>query len=426
MPASIDAALGRAATDAERALAWLRIAIYSLDLVRAVWIFGHLDYGATDPSVVISLAVFAAAVGFSVVVLRRGRTLLTSRRWLLASAVLDVALCCLSLSVTVLWPGPGYAGLLALPDPYVLLLVVVVSGFRLSGRVAIASGLTAALGIQVLVSLDRRLNDALVAESMEHLTFYALLMVSAIIVAWLTAVRTRRIAWAGARDALRAERAQRDLDHLLRGHHDLSSALSAAALDSRALVRSLGDDGELSELAADLQAGVAKLADQVRGLREHAWVASGSLEQPEAHVSTVMGRLVAELQPEWPRVELAVAETPAEPLTVPGGAAVLRHVLHNLAVNACEGDGRRGARRVRLGARREADRLTLWVEDDGPGFTDAQLRRALDARGTTKRRGSGLGLMMIHRLVEQFDGALSKANRPEGGARVQVELPLVA
>ena len=59
----------------------------------------------------------------------------------------------------------------------------------------------------------------------------------------------------------------------------------------------------------------------------------------------------------------------------------------------------------------------LAVVDSGTGMDEATLARALDPFFSTKgvRRGTGLGLSMVHGLASQLGGALELRNRPRGG-----------
>ncbi|MCA0204442.1 MAG: PAS-domain containing protein [Proteobacteria bacterium] len=102
--------------------------------------------------------------------------------------------------------------------------------------------------------------------------------------------------------------------------------------------------------------------------------------------------------------------------------------LLNLILNARDAIGcsEEGGGQIRLSARRVQDTwLELAVEDDGPGFTDEALKRGLDPFFTTKgAEGSGLGLAMVYDQASLAGGTVRLANRPEGGARVTLRLPL--
>ncbi|WP_434391357.1 sensor histidine kinase [Melittangium boletus] len=104
----------------------------------------------------------------------------------------------------------------------------------------------------------------------------------------------------------------------------------------------------------------------------------------------------------------------------------LAQVVLNLLVNA--GDALEQARvpegEVRISGGVENGRVVLLVEDNGPGFAPEVLPRLFEAFFTTKgpEKGTGLGLNLSREMVERFGGTIRAENRPEGGARVRLEL----
>ena len=101
-------------------------------------------------------------------------------------------------------------------------------------------------------------------------------------------------------------------------------------------------------------------------------------------------------------------------------------VLINLVNNARDA----GATRIELEAAvvdsGDGARLRLAVLDNGPGIPGEVLGRLFDQMVTTKPRGvgTGLGLRICRRIVEEMHGTISAANRPEGGACFEILLPL--
>jgi signal transduction histidine kinase len=68
------------------------------------------------------------------------------------------------------------------------------------------------------------------------------------------------------------------------------------------------------------------------------------------------------------------------------------------------------------------------VLDNGPGIPEQVLGRLFDRMVTTKPKGAGtgLGLRICRRIVEEMQGTISAANRPEGGACFEILLPLAS
>ena len=74
-------------------------------------------------------------------------------------------------------------------------------------------------------------------------------------------------------------------------------------------------------------------------------------------------------------------------------------------------------------------RLTVAVEDEGPGFSREALWRATERfyqDGEARRKGHyGMGLYIARTFAEEAGGSIRLANLCEGGAQVLVELPLL-
>ena len=72
----------------------------------------------------------------------------------------------------------------------------------------------------------------------------------------------------------------------------------------------------------------------------------------------------------------------------------------------------------------EAAFAAVTVCDNGPGFQRELLGRVFDPYVTSKPKGTGLGLAIVKKIVEEHGGRIDADNRPQGGARVRVELPV--
>jgi signal transduction histidine kinase len=104
----------------------------------------------------------------------------------------------------------------------------------------------------------------------------------------------------------------------------------------------------------------------------------------------------------------------------------LTQVIRNLLANARRHAGRSG--KVALSARGHDGRLTIRIDDDGPGIPPVQRERVFDRfhRSQSSRDrgsgGSGLGLPIARSIVELHGGRIWIEDSPLGGARVAFEL----
>jgi len=110
-------------------------------------------------------------------------------------------------------------------------------------------------------------------------------------------------------------------------------------------------------------------------------------------------------------------------MTDPAG---IRQVLNNLIINASDALGDKGGE-LKLSTRIDPVKdnlLVLELQDNGPGFPAELLDRIFEPYVTTKTSGSGLGLPISRRIIEENGGTMRAANLPKGGAVVIIQLPV--
>ena len=108
----------------------------------------------------------------------------------------------------------------------------------------------------------------------------------------------------------------------------------------------------------------------------------------------------------------------------------VRQILNNLLSNAIEALEGSADPQIRVISRAfEKNGLQMaeiTVEDNGPGFRADVIGQAFDPYVTTKSKGTGLGLAIVKKIVEEHGGRIEADNTRSGGARIRIELPLVA
>ena len=100
----------------------------------------------------------------------------------------------------------------------------------------------------------------------------------------------------------------------------------------------------------------------------------------------------------------------------------LTDALINLLVNARNHAPEQG--HISIQARDIGTQVEIVIEDDGPGINVDVLPRIFEAFFTTRTDGHGLGLAIVKRIITAHHGTVSAQNRPEGGARFTLTLPI--
>ncbi len=115
-------------------------------------------------------------------------------------------------------------------------------------------------------------------------------------------------------------------------------------------------------------------------------------------------------------------EAPADLPPLRADPDLLCQVLLGLLANAREAVGTGGE--VTLAARAAAGEVEIDVADSGPGVPPAMRARIFEPFFTTRPRGTGLGLAVARQIVEAHGGRIAVGERPGGGARFTLRLPI--
>ncbi|MFU8890860.1 MAG: ATP-binding protein [Anaerosomatales bacterium] len=171
---------------------------------------------------------------------------------------------------------------------------------------------------------------------------------------------------------------------------------------------------------------LARLANDLLALQRIEG-ATGELPIRRLDLAEVARRAVAALEPLLAERK-ATVEVSGQAPAVLGDPDRLQQVIANLVDNATRvAEG--GTVRVEVGA--EDGRAVLSVLDEGPGIPEAALDRLFDRFYRTEQSrartsgGSGLGLAIVKAIVTAHAGEIEAANRPEGGARFTLRLPVL-
>jgi nitrogen fixation/metabolism regulation signal transduction histidine kinase len=196
----------------------------------------------------------------------------------------------------------------------------------------------------------------------------------------------------------------------------LSESLGARLRDPAADRMALAED---AAVIARRSEGLMHFVERYRRLADLPPVELERLKAAE--VADRLDRLMRPMMTEA-GVDYASAVTP-KGLTLRADRDLLEQALINVVKNAFEAVRGREAPAVRFAARLEEDRVTLTVEDNGPGLPLDDPEAAFVPFYSTKDGGSGIGLTLARQIALAHGGRLEHRRGPRGGAIFRLILP---
>jgi two-component system, sporulation sensor kinase E len=143
----------------------------------------------------------------------------------------------------------------------------------------------------------------------------------------------------------------------------------------------------------------------------------------QSNLNDVVRETMELLRPELENRGLHVVEKPAGGLPLAKmDSGQIKQALVNIIKNAMQAMNRGGELTVQTGA--TPDNIWVSVTDTGCGIPEEQLSRIFAPFFTTKKKGSGLGLMIVQRIIREHGGRIDLESVPNRGTTFRVWLPL--
>jgi len=208
--------------------------------------------------------------------------------------------------------------------------------------------------------------------------------------------------------------------------HEIKNPLTPIQLSAERLQFKLAD--KLHNGDADLLArGTQTIINQVQAMKRMVDDFRDYARLPLPELAPLdLNELIGEVLGLYESSSAIIGATLAENLPrIQGDPTQLRQIIHNLLRNSEDAlEGREGCR-INILTEVVGRYARLLISDNGPGFPVELLPRIFEPYVTTKARGTGLGLPIVKKIVEEHLGTIEIGNAPEGGARIDIRLPLV-
>jgi two-component system sensor kinase FixL len=207
--------------------------------------------------------------------------------------------------------------------------------------------------------------------------------------------------------------------------HPLGAISNYAAALNHVLRRVAPDHPEVMSISGKLSQEIVRATDTLHRLRD--FFRTGALALERTDIGSLVKDAVRLLKDRLGHNAISPY------IVIQGGANAvladhiqLRGVIYNLLINAIDAlkSVPAESRILSLTVRRNAEVVTLEVEDSGPGVAPDVRNDIFEPMITTKKDGLGLGLAMSRSVVQAHGGSITLADSPLGGAKFIVTLPV--
>jgi PAS domain S-box-containing protein len=204
--------------------------------------------------------------------------------------------------------------------------------------------------------------------------------------------------------------------------HEIKSPITAVNLALRAVADKLGEEHKV--VLEDLVARMKHVEQLMRSTLSFARPLQ--MKRVECDVGELFERTLLRLRASIVKTGSDVrASLPSERVRLLADASLLEEVVSNLVANAIEAKGI-GARVVLSAEHTGKGLAQLAVEDAGPGIPEARREEVFKPFVTTKAGGTGIGLAISRKIVEEHGGTIHIEDGSLGGARFVIRLKSMA
>jgi PAS domain S-box-containing protein len=209
--------------------------------------------------------------------------------------------------------------------------------------------------------------------------------------------------------------------------HEIKNPLTPIQLSAERLQYKLSeklnpDDARLLQRATQtIVSQVAAMKKMVMEFADYARTPAIQMVPLDMHqlLNEVMGLYEANSSP------IAMRFNATNP-RISGDATRLRQVIHNLLHNAHDALKNVNHPQIVVHTENRQNSILLSVLDNGIGFPEHLILRAFEPYMTTKEKGTGLGLPIVKKIVEEHGGSITIEQRTTGGTCINIIFPLLA
>lgn len=181
---------------------------------------------------------------------------------------------------------------------------------------------------------------------------------------------------------------------------------------------------EEMEVLRDLNETVSGMAESLHGITRFGKTGGATCERILLRDFVRDLLAIAAFSPQAKGVKFAVLAPEKNDIAVNASRADLQQAYFNIIKNALEAvSANTGSKKIEIAIGQEGKEAGVSISDNGPGVTEEVLRTLFTRSITTKKDGTGVGLLITRDLLVRNSGAIKLQNREGGGLTAVTSLP---
>lgn len=151
-----------------------------------------------------------------------------------------------------------------------------------------------------------------------------------------------------------------------------------------------------------------------------------AVEKSAVDIVALTNKIIERMRPQFEEQQVGLTTfLPDDIQEIPADPVGIRQVILNLLLNALHAaaDNDNREKKVSIGVESSITKCTLRVSDSGTGIKPSQRDKLFEPFFTTKTQGSGLGLYLCRKIIEQHGGTISVGENNSGQTTFTVGLP---
>jgi two-component system sensor histidine kinase PilS (NtrC family) len=205
--------------------------------------------------------------------------------------------------------------------------------------------------------------------------------------------------------------------------HEIRNPLASLSGAIEVLAKELPQDAGSGRLVEIVLRESERLNRIIRDFLEYARPAPLALLH--VNLAEILDEVLLLLEHRSSAANIKVIREYGDTLPVRADPQQLRQAIWNLCINAVQSMPEGGE--VRVGARELAEespgRLQLWMTDSGQGIAEKDLPHIFEPFYSTKPEGSGIGLALVYRVIQDHGGLVEARSKPGAGTTFTLTLP---